>query len=77
VHRAADSDDPAAPFGLTQREREVLELLGQGRSDQEIADTLFISAKTASVHVSNVKAKLGVERRVEATLIAARLTNRS
>jgi DNA-binding CsgD family transcriptional regulator/tetratricopeptide (TPR) repeat protein len=59
--------------GLTQRELEVAALLGEGRSDQEIADALFISAKTASVHVSNIKAKLGVERRLEASIIAARL----
>ena len=58
---------------LTPREREVLALLADGRSDQEIADALFISAKTASVHVTNIKAKLGVDTRLEAGTLALRL----
>ena len=55
---------------LTRREVEILRLLAQGRTDTEIAAELFISPKTASVHVSNVKAKLGVETRVDAALMA-------
>jgi DNA-binding NarL/FixJ family response regulator len=55
---------------LTRREIEILRLLAVGRSDGEIAAELFISPKTASVHVSNVKAKLGVESRLEAALKA-------
>lgn len=75
---AGDSaDEPAvdelARFGLTDRERDVLLLLAAGRSNPEIAQALFISAKTASVHVSNILAKLGVSRRVEAAAIAHRL----
>ena len=58
---------------LTRREVEVLTLVGRGRSDQEIADELFISPKTASVHVSNVKGKLGVESRLEIALRAREL----
>ena len=46
---------------LTPREREVLALVAAGRSNRMIADELFISVKTASVHVSNILAKLGVE----------------
>jgi DNA-binding CsgD family transcriptional regulator/tetratricopeptide (TPR) repeat protein len=65
--------DELARFGLTDREREVLLLLAAGRSNPEIAKALFISAKTASVHVSNILAKLGVSRRVEAATIAHRL----
>jgi DNA-binding CsgD family transcriptional regulator len=65
--------DELARFGLTDREREVLLLLAAGRSNPEIAKALFISAKTASVHVSNILAKLGVSRRVEAAAIAHRL----
>jgi DNA-binding CsgD family transcriptional regulator len=58
------------PFGLTAREAEVLALLADGRSNQEIADRLFISPKTASVHVSNIYSKLGVESRVAAASLA-------
>ncbi len=63
--------EPASPaLGLTDRELEVLRLVAAGRSNREIAAELFISAKTASVHVSNILAKLGVHTRVEAAAIA-------
>jgi ATP/maltotriose-dependent transcriptional regulator MalT len=65
--------DELTRFGLTEREREVLLLLAAGRSNPEIAQALFISAKTASVHVSNILAKLGVSGRVEAAAVAHRL----
>jgi DNA-binding CsgD family transcriptional regulator len=65
--------DELARFGLTAREREVLLLVAAGRSNPEIAQALFISAKTASVHVSNILAKLGVSGRVEAAAVAHRL----
>jgi DNA-binding NarL/FixJ family response regulator len=65
--------DPLARFGLTAREREVLCLLADGRSNPEIGQALFISTKTASVHVSNILAKLGVSGRVEAAVVAHRL----
>jgi len=58
---------------LTPREIEVLSLVGAGRSDGDIATELFISPKTASVHVSNVKAKLGVSSRLEMALRAREL----
>ena len=56
--------------GLTSREREVLRLLVAGRSNREIAAALFIAPKTASVHVSNILAKLGAASRTEAAAIA-------
>ena len=59
--------------GLTPRELEVLRLVAVGRSNQQIADTLFISKKTVSVHVSHILAKLGVSTRVEAAATAHRL----
>jgi predicted ATPase/class 3 adenylate cyclase/DNA-binding CsgD family transcriptional regulator len=65
--------DPLARFGLTEREREVLSLLAAGRSNPEIGRTLFISTKTASVHVSNILAKLGVSGRMDAAAVAHRL----
>lgn len=60
---------PAAT-GLTAREAEVLALLADGRSNGEIGRALFISTKTASVHVSNILAKLGVASRGEAVAVA-------
>jgi DNA-binding NarL/FixJ family response regulator len=60
-------------FGFTQREREVLELLAEGRSNGQIAAELFIARKTASVHVSNILGKLGVASRGEATAMVHRL----
>jgi DNA-binding NarL/FixJ family response regulator len=63
-----------APYGLlTPREAEVLTLLARGRTDGEIAAELYISPKTASVHVANIKGKLGVDTRVEAALLAREL----
>jgi predicted ATPase/DNA-binding CsgD family transcriptional regulator len=62
------------PHGeLTKREIEVLALVGQGRSDPEIAEALFISPKTASVHVANIKAKLGLQTRLDVALRAREL----
>jgi DNA-binding CsgD family transcriptional regulator len=60
-------------FGLTAREQEVLRLVALGRSNRDIAEELFISAKTASVHVSNILGKLGVSSRGEAAATAHRL----
>jgi DNA-binding CsgD family transcriptional regulator len=65
--------DPAATLGLTSREAEVIRLLAAGYSNQQIADTLYLTRKTASVHVSNILGKLGVENRVQAAAIAQRL----
>ena len=48
----------AAPFGLTERELEVLSLVAVGRGNRDIATELFIAPKTASVHVSNIFGKL-------------------
>ena len=59
-------------LGLTPREHEVLALLARGRSNGEIAKELFITTKTASVHVSNILRKLDVTNRVEAANLARR-----
>lgn len=66
-------DQPAAPFGLTAREQEVLRLVAAGRTNPQIGDELFISRKTASTHVSNILAKLEVDSRGEAAAVAHRL----
>ncbi|MFF7358387.1 AAA family ATPase [Streptomyces filipinensis] len=65
--------DPAAALGLTSRERDVLRLVSAGRTNRQIAEELFISPKTASVHVSNILSKLGVSGRGEAAAVAHRL----
>ena len=63
----------ANPANLTARELEVLGLLVEGRSNRQIAEQLFISPKTASVHVTNLLAKLGVHSRLEAAAMARQL----
>ena len=63
----------APPSGLTTRELQVLRLVAAGRANREIAAELFISPKTASVHVSNILGKLGVASRGEAAATAHRL----
>jgi DNA-binding CsgD family transcriptional regulator/WD40 repeat protein len=69
--RSGLAPDPPVE-ALSPREREVLDLVAQGRSDGEIANRLFISKKTASVHVANIKGKLGASTRVEIALLAVR-----
>ena len=77
-HDAADPEAPdredgvRAPFGLTEREEQVLCLLAEGRTNREIGQLLYISPKTASVHVSRILQKLGVSSRVQAAAFAAR-----
>ncbi|WP_276313847.1 helix-turn-helix transcriptional regulator [Solihabitans fulvus] len=66
----AEDDDG---LGLTPRETEVLRLVARGRSNRQVGEELFISAKTAGVHVSNILAKLGVGSRTEAAALAHQL----
>jgi DNA-binding NarL/FixJ family response regulator len=73
VRRARFTTSESTPLGLTPRELEVLRLVAEGRSNRDIAEALFISAKTASVHVSNILATLGVTGRGEAAATAHRL----
>jgi DNA-binding CsgD family transcriptional regulator len=70
--------DPEAPslaasLGLTRRETEMLALVAEGRTNRQIGQALFITPKTASVHVSRILAKLGVAGRGEAAAVAHRL----
>ncbi|WP_051836552.1 helix-turn-helix transcriptional regulator [Streptomyces sp. NRRL F-2580] len=69
----APQSDPVEALGLTSRERDVLHLVATGSTNRKIAEELFISPKTASVHVSNILAKLGVAGRGEAAALAHRL----
>jgi DNA-binding CsgD family transcriptional regulator len=70
--RGTGSGDTSPLAALTDREREVLSLLARGMSNREIGAELFITPKTASVHVSNILAKLGAASRTEAAAIAYR-----
>jgi DNA-binding NarL/FixJ family response regulator len=63
---------PFAELGLSAREAEVLALVALGRTNGQIARELFISPKTASVHVTHILDKLGVSSRIEAAMLAAR-----
>jgi DNA-binding NarL/FixJ family response regulator len=71
-HAASPLREAHGSSVLTAREREILALVAQGRSNGEIARQLFISVKTVSVHVSNILAKLGAGGRTEAAAIARR-----
>ncbi|MPZ84543.1 MAG: hypothetical protein GEV28_30820 [Actinophytocola sp.] len=71
--RARITPRPApAAHGLTARETEILALVGRGLTNAEIAGELFISTKTASVHVSNILRKLGLRSRIQAAALAHR-----
>ncbi|MFF6880622.1 AAA family ATPase [Streptomyces sp. NPDC012474] len=75
VRRGRLSDRPGGDDGaavLTAREQDVLRLLALGRSNRQIGEELFITGKTASVHVSNILAKLGASSRGEAVAVAYR-----
>ena len=79
LHPAAAGEPEAPPparlltrYGLTDRELTVLRLLAAGRTNSQIGAELYISASTASVHVSNILRKLGVSGRVQAAAIAER-----
>lgn len=63
---------PKGHAALTKREAEILELLGHGLSNREIAERVYISTRTVEHHVSRVLTKLGLKRRAEATAYAAR-----
>ena len=66
-------DDAAERLGLTRREREVLALVADGRSNRQIGEQLYMAESTAGVHVSNILGKLGVTRRSEAAAVAHRM----
>jgi DNA-binding CsgD family transcriptional regulator/tetratricopeptide (TPR) repeat protein len=71
--RVVLDESSADRLGLTPREAEVLTLVAAGRTNRQIGEELFVSDKTASVHVSNILRKLGVNSRVDAAAVAQRL----
>jgi DNA-binding CsgD family transcriptional regulator len=72
VAAAHDGDEVEDPFGLTARERDVLELVAAGATNREIGERLHMAEKTASVHVSRILSKLNVRSRTEAAAVAHR-----
>ncbi|MCX4673706.1 response regulator transcription factor [Streptomyces sp. NBC_01381] len=68
-HDPADQDEPVLPH-LSPRESDVLVLIGEGLTNREIAKRLFLSEKTVKNHISRLLAKLGVERRIQAAVLA-------
>jgi DNA-binding NarL/FixJ family response regulator len=71
LRRDADRADPLK--GLTEHERRILELIGEGLTNRQIGERLYLAEKTVKNHVSTVFAKLGMQRRTQAAALAARL----
>ncbi|MGW1024607.1 response regulator [Streptomyces sp. NPDC002577] len=76
--RADRHDDPHAVAlpGLTPREREILALIGEGLTNRQIGRRLYLAEKTIKNHISRLLAKLGVERRIQAAVIATQVQDR-
>ena len=74
--RRAGADEDPRLASLTAQERRILDLIAEGRTNRQIAETLFLAEKTIKNYVSNVLAKLGMQRRTEAAVYAARLAER-
>ncbi len=72
AERSAEPPDAAERWGITPREMDVIELLVEGRTNQEIADQLFITRRTATTHVSNILNKLGLDSRTAIVAWAVR-----
>ncbi|MEU5893758.1 response regulator transcription factor [Streptomyces sp. NPDC047461] len=69
-------EEPDALPGLTEREREILALIGEGLTNRQIGQRLFLAEKTVKNHISRLLAKLGVERRIQAAVIATQAQDR-
>ncbi|WP_261717408.1 response regulator transcription factor [Streptomyces sp. FZ201] len=68
--------EPDALPGLTEREREILFLIGEGLTNRQIGQRLYLAEKTVKNHISRLLAKLGVERRIQAAVIATQAQDR-
>ena len=75
--RRLRESEPGTIAELTPREREILDLIGEGRSNRQIASELFLAEKTVKNYVSNLLAKLGMQRRSEAAAFVARVEERA
>ena len=74
--RDRPEEDPRLA-SLTKQERRILDLIAEGQTNRQIAASLFLAEKTVKNYVSNLLAKLGMERRTQAATYAARLDERS
>ncbi|ALV39013.1 response regulator transcription factor [Streptomyces sp. CdTB01] len=75
-HDQRQEEEPDALPGLTDREREILALIGEGLTNRQIGQRLFLAEKTVKNHISRLLAKLGVERRIQAAVIATQAQDR-
>lgn len=74
MERMRRGDEPVGPLAeLSEREREVLALIGEGLTNRQIGERLFLAEKTVKNYVSHLLAKLGLERRTQAAVLAAEL----
>jgi len=73
LREQADRADPLA--GLTEQERKVLALIGEGLTNRQIGERMFLAEKTIKNYVSNILTKMGMERRTQAAAFVARLDN--
>ncbi|WP_328766628.1 response regulator transcription factor [Streptomyces sp. NBC_00286] len=69
-------EEPDALPGLTSREQEILALIGEGLTNRQIGQRLYLAEKTVKNHISRLLAKLGVERRIQAAVIATQVQER-
>lgn len=70
------NEGPRELAGLTEQQRKILELLAEGLTNKQIGDRLYLAEKTVKNHVTRILAKLGVQRRTQAALLASRLLPR-
>jgi DNA-binding NarL/FixJ family response regulator len=74
LERMRRADEPAGPLGkLSEQERTVLELIGEGLTNRQIGERMFLAEKTVKNYVSHLLAKLGLERRTQAAVLATEL----
>jgi DNA-binding NarL/FixJ family response regulator len=71
-----EAQQPDGLQGLTEREREILALVGEGLTNRQIGQRLYLAEKTVKNHISRLLAKLGVERRIQAAVIATQVRDR-
>jgi two-component system, NarL family, response regulator DevR len=77
LRSGAESDRPGPLAGLTDQERTVLDLIGEGLTNRQIAERMFLAEKTVKNYVSRLLTKLGMERRTQAAVLATELRSRT